>query len=99
MLCSKRRRSQRPGARFFCQQHYYDRNVRIAEELAVKLRSLHRNPVRRGLVNEATDWRWSSFRHHALREVGVVEIESEWTARDRELHASDGAPRIFLFPG
>jgi len=26
------------------------------------------------------DWKWSSFRHYALREVGVVEIESEWVS-------------------
>ena len=44
------------------------------------------------------DWRWSSFRHYAFREVGVVEIESEWTARDRETRLADGPPRIFLLP-
>ena len=63
------------------------------------LRYLHRNPVKRGLVEEAKDWRWSTFRHYALREKGVVEIESEWTARDRELQASGGTPRTFLLPG
>jgi len=40
-------------------------------------------PVRRGLVARADEWRWSSFRHYALGEVGVVEIESQWTARKR----------------
>ena len=29
---------------------------------------------------------------------GVVEIESEWTARDRERQAQGGAERIFLIP-
>jgi hypothetical protein len=29
----------------------------------------------------------------------VVEIESEWTARDRELKMFGGPPRIFLSPG
>jgi REP-associated tyrosine transposase len=95
----KRLRSQRPGTGPFWQKRYYDRNVRNAEEFAVKLRYLHRNPVKRGLVKEAKDWRWSTFRHYAFREKGVVEIESEWTARDRELQASGGAPRIFLLPG
>ena len=65
----------------------------------MKLRYLHRNPVKRELVKEAKDWRWSSFRHYAFREMGVVEIESEWTARDRDLQASGGAARIFLNPG
>jgi hypothetical protein len=50
-------------------------------------------------VLEAGDWRWSSFRHYALREKGVVEIESEWTAWDRERQAQGGAERIFLIPG
>ncbi len=86
-------------AGFFWQKRYYDRNVRNAEEFTVKLRYLHRNPVKRGLVKEAKDWHWSSFRHYAFREIGVVEIESEWTARDRELAATGAAPRTFLLPG
>ena len=83
----------------FWQKRYYDRNVRDAREFGVKLRYLHRNPVKRGLVRELGDWKWSSFRHYAFREIGVVEIESEWTARDRELKMSGGPPRIFLCPG
>ena len=81
------------------QKLYYDRNVRDAQEFAVKLRYLHRNPVKRGLVKEPGDWEWSSFRHYALRENGVVEIESEWTGRDRELKMFGGTARTFLSPG
>lgn len=55
-------------------------------EFIEKLRYTHRNPVKRGLVKEPGDWKWSSFRHHTRREIGPVEIESEWTARDREKH-------------
>lgn len=65
----------------------------------MKLRHLHRNPVTRGLVWEAADWKWSSFRHYALREIGVVEIESGWTAADRELKTYGGPPRVFVNPG
>ncbi len=54
--------------------------MRNWQEFTVKLRYLHRNPIKRGLVKEAAEWKWSSFRRYALREVGVVEIESEWTA-------------------
>ena len=86
-----------PGS--FWQKRYYDRNVRDAEEFKVKLRYLHRNPVKRGLVKEAAEWKWSSFRHYAFREIGVVEIESEWTARDRERELAGGSRRIFLLPG
>jgi len=82
----------------FWQASGYDRNVRNAEEFAVKLDYIHPNPVKRGLVKAAENWRWSSFRHYALREAGVVEIESEWTARDRETRAIGGPRRIFLPP-
>jgi putative transposase len=71
----------------FWQKRYHDRNVRDEREFAKKLRYLHRNPVKRGLVKQPGEWKWSSFRKYALREVGVVEIESEWTARDRETAA------------
>ncbi len=81
----------------FWQKRYYDRNVRDELEFIEKLQYIHRNPVRRGLVNEPAEWKWSSFRHYALREVLPVEIESEWTARDRE--AQPGAARVFLSPG
>jgi hypothetical protein len=29
------------------------------------------------------DWKWSSFRHYQAGLHGTVEIESEWTARER----------------
>jgi putative transposase len=83
----------------FWQKRYYDRNVRDAREFTVKLRYLHRNPVARGLVNAPADWKWSSFRHYALREMGTVEIESEWTSIDRESNTCVGSPRVFLSPG
>jgi putative transposase len=74
-------------------------NVRDAQEFAVKLRYLHRNPVKRGLVNEPAEWKWSSVRHYPLREIGIVEIESAWTATDRETKTEGSAARVFLNPG
>jgi len=68
------------------QSRYCDRNVRDHAEFVEKLRYIHRNPVNRGLVDRPEDWLWSSFRHYATGEGGVVEIESEWTARQRQLH-------------
>jgi putative transposase len=87
------------GAGSFWQKRFYDRNVRDAREFSVKLRYLHRNPVKRGLVKEPRDWQWSSFRHYALQEIGIVEIESEWTARNREKEIQGGSGRVFLDPG
>jgi putative transposase len=37
-----------------------------------KLRDMHRNPLVRGLVLEAQQWKWSSFRHYASGEAGPV---------------------------
>jgi len=70
------RRPERP----FWQARYYDFNVWSAEKETEKLKYLHRNPVTRGLVAKPEDWKWSSFRHYATGYVGVVEIESKWTA-------------------
>ncbi len=43
----------------------FDRNVRDAAELAREVRYIHQNPVARGLVKQAADWRWSSARRYA----------------------------------
>ncbi|PYX10066.1 MAG: transposase [Acidobacteria bacterium] len=98
---AKRLRSRRSPEESgsFWQKRYYDRNVRNYREFTVKLRYLHRNPVKRGLVVNPEEWKWSSYRHYALREKGIVEIESEWTARDREQTACVATARIFLRPG
>ena len=68
----------------FWQPRYYDFNVWSEKKRVEKLRYMHRNPVKRGLVEKPEDWEWSSFRHYFTGERGIVEIESEWTARRRE---------------
>jgi len=68
----------------FWQARYFDFNVWTAKKRIEKLKYIHRNPVKRGLVERPEDWAWSSFRHYATGEDGVVEIESEWTGRRRE---------------
>jgi len=62
----------------FWEKRYYDFNVFSAKKRVEKLRYIHRNPVKRGLVERPEDWVWSSFRHYATGEPGVVRIESEW---------------------
>jgi putative transposase len=91
------KRLRRPGS--FWQKRHYDRNIRDAAEFDEKLGYIHLSPVKRGLVKEPAEWEWSSFRHYSLREVGIVEIESKWTALDRETLASGGPARVFLGPG
>ncbi len=67
----------------FWQKRYHDHNVRDYLGFAEKLDYIHGNPVKRGLCDRPEDWPWSSYWHYATGEPGVVEIESEWTARRR----------------
>ena len=75
--------SMRNRERPFWQAHYYDFNLFTREKFVEKLRYIHRNPVRRGLVAKPEDWKWSSFRHYQTGLRGTIEIESDWTARER----------------
>lgn len=68
----------------FWQIRYYDFPVWSEKKRIEKVRYIHRNPVKRGLVARPEDWRWSSFLHYATGVEGAVEIESQWTARKRE---------------
>jgi len=77
-----RRRVGRGG--HFWQPRYYDFNVWSERKRIEKLRYIHRNPVTRGLVKNPEDGEWSSYRHYLTGKPGVVEIESQWTARMRE---------------
>jgi REP-associated tyrosine transposase len=68
----------------FWQARYYDFNVWSERKFVEKLSYIHRNPVKRGLVESSEDWASSSFRHYLTGESGSVEIESHWTGRVRE---------------
>jgi putative transposase len=81
------RKLKRLGEVQFWQRRYYDFNVHNEEKRVEKLRYMHRNPVKRGLVERPEQWPWSSFRHYATGIEGAVEIESEWTGRRREAEA------------
>ena len=59
----------------FWLQRYHDFNVFSEEKRIEKLRYLHRNPVARGLVTEASLWPWSSFAAYQTRTPGTVNID------------------------
>jgi putative transposase len=40
----------------------FDRNVRDSAEMSRTIRYIHRNPLKRGLVQKPEDWAWSSLR-------------------------------------
>ncbi len=56
----------------FWQPKYYSFEIYDKSKLEEKLRYMHENPVRSGLVEQATDWKWSSTRWYEWRRsVGV----------------------------
>jgi len=54
------------------QRRFYDFNVWTERKRIEKLRYMHRNPVKRGLVLEPQQWLWSSFRFYSYGEPGTV---------------------------
>jgi len=72
--------------RAFWQARFYDFNVWTAKKRWEKLRYMHRNPVKRGLVESPEQWRWSSYRFYLLDEIGAVRVNEGWAEisfRDR----------------
>ena len=72
--------------RAFWQARFYDFNIWTTKKRVEKLRYIHRNPVKRGLVDSPEQWRWSSYRFYLLGEPGPVRVNVGWTAisfRDR----------------
>jgi putative transposase len=54
------------------QKRFYDFNVWSERKRIEKLRYMHRNPVKRGLVEQPEQWRRSSFRAYFYGEPGPV---------------------------
>jgi putative transposase len=70
----------------FWQARSYDFNVCTTKKRVKKLRYMHRNPVKRGLVETPEQWRWSSYRFYLLDEAGPIRVNEGWTKisfRDR----------------
>ena len=53
----------------FWKARFYDFNVWTEHKRVEKLRYIHRNPVKRGLVSPE-HWPWSSFRWYCYGEAG-----------------------------
>ena len=76
-----------PARRPFWQARFYDFNVWTTKKRVEKLRYMHRNPVKRGLVESPEQWRWSSYRFYLMEEAGPVRVNVGWT----EISFRDGA--------
>jgi len=59
------------------QRRFYDFHVWSERKRVEKLRYMHRNPVKEGLVQEPEQWEWSSYRSYAFGEEGRVKI-NQW---------------------
>jgi len=60
---------QRPGVmtfRYWQEGPGYDRNITRPSTVLAAIDYLHHNPVRRGLVTRAVDWKWSSARYYLV---------------------------------
>ncbi len=66
--------SSRGTTHFWQRGGGYDRNVRSTSDLEEKVRYIHENPVRRGLVTRPEDWEWSSARWFDTSE-GLIDID------------------------
>jgi putative transposase len=62
---------------FHGQHRFYDFVTRSEKKRIEKLRYMHLNPVKRGLVCEPEQWAWSSFRHYAYDEAGLVLVNEQ----------------------
>ena len=86
LLPKRKRRNRRqlnlfadgPPPRSFWQARFYDFNVWTTRKRVEKLRYMHRNPVKRRLVELPEQWRWSSYRFYLLEEAGTVQVNSGW---------------------
>jgi putative transposase len=67
------------------QERFYDFNVWTRRKRVEKLRYMHENPVKRGLVLEPGEWAWSSFRDYAYGEPGCVKLNQWPAARLRKM--------------
>jgi putative transposase len=94
ILAQRRRRNLGQGTLFddaprhIWQARFYDFNIWTARKRIEKLQYMHRNPVKRGLVESPEMWRWSSYRSYAFDECGLVRL-NEWGVLQLKVRAQE----------
>jgi putative transposase len=63
LLKLTRKRGNKTERLFWQSGGGYDRNIDCPATLLAAIQYIHLNPVRRGLVERAEDWNWSSAAH------------------------------------
>ena len=61
----------------FWQEGFHPEWIKDNEMMKQKIEYIHGNPVKRGYVDQAEHWRYSSARSY-LGEDGLLEICKEW---------------------
>ncbi len=80
-----RRRGTRTERLFWQSGGGYDRNIDEPKTMMTMIEYVHNNPVRRGLVTRASDWRWSSagwYEGISTRELIPDRLPPEWVATE-----------------
>jgi putative transposase len=61
------------------EKRFYDFNVWSARKEIEKVKYMHRNPVKRGLVERPEQWAWSRYRAYLCGETPPVRVKfQEW---------------------
>jgi putative transposase len=53
----------------FWQRRFWDHVIRNEEDLSRHVDYIHYNPVKHGLVNSPSEWKWSSFPNYVERGI------------------------------
>jgi putative transposase len=71
-------RNNQSGKNVFWQKRCYDHNCRNTESVKEKITYCHNNPVKRGLVSEPGEYKWSSYNWYmGRRDVPILIDEYE----------------------
>ena len=77
------------GPKPFWKTRAYDFNITAEDTFHKKLDYIHKNPVTRGLVDRAEQWRWSSYRDYEIDDRSPLAMDwdgawpIEWRTVDR----------------
>ena len=59
----------------FWQRRYYDHNCRSKDTVIEKINYCHNNPIKKRLVTEPGEWKWSSYRWYNGKKDSLIELD------------------------
>lgn len=85
-VSSRKINGERGGRGTLWQKGFFDRFMRTPKEFSETLDYMHRNPVRKGLVASAEEWRWSSASAYAhLQSITRVDFLTLLAESEKQL--------------